>query len=156
MLTNNNCPLRSYCANDSLCHCSKISGGALVCHFSLFLNEIETKRLSQLMHLPLFYLSIIRFINACTDLLIPVLVRISEERYVRNISYTYNASLPYFRGPHLSYAILAVTPLLVFVPNSFQASQRCLYISSISWINQLRTFMDSLLKSQKTGNMLGL
>ena len=27
-------PLRSYCANDSLCQCSKISGGALVCHFS--------------------------------------------------------------------------------------------------------------------------
>ena len=112
-----------------------------------------------------FYLSIIKFINVSADLLIPV--KVYQFRVATNISYTwrpyYNASLLYFKGPHLPYGILAITALSVFVLSptlilllsTLRTFQRCFSFLPYRVQIILRIFLDSFQGCYKDGTEVG-
>ena len=112
-----------------------------------------------------FYLSIIKFINVSADLLIPV--KVYHFRVATNISYTwrpyYNASLPYFKGPHLPYGILAITalsvfflsPTLILLLSTLTTFQRCFSFLPYRVQIILRIFLDSFQGCYKDGTEVG-
>jgi len=64
-----------------------------------------------------FFLSNMKFLSVCYDMLAPV--RVYHYKNATFVNYTwrlyYDPSVPYFQGPHVAYALLAISVLTVFV-----------------------------------------
>ena len=109
------------------------------------------------------FLSNIKFLNICSDLLAPV--KVYYMPYGDTYGYVpfFDTTIPYFRHEHLPYAVSALLILLLFVllptlvllvyPLEF--SQKCLHKLPQQWQIFLHTFVDSFQGCYKDGTEPG-
>ena len=108
-----------------------------------------------------FLLSYVKILSVSVDLLVFTAVHELPDNKTHYRIY-YDASLEFFRGYHIPYALLAATlaivfimiPTLILILYPFQCFQKCLSYYRIQW-HFIRTFVDSFQGCYKDGTESG-
>ena len=106
-----------------------------------------------------FYLSNIKFLTVCFDLLVPVQVCDTSGNGSCKWAVFYDATVPYLSHVHLPYAVLAMfvlllfvmAPILILIFYPFALCQKYLVLIPQRWQLALHAFMDSIQGSYKDG-----
>ena len=109
-----------------------------------------------------FLLSYVKILSVSADLLVFTAVHELPDNKIHYRIY-YDASLEFFRGYHIPYALLAATlaivfimiPTLILILYPFQCFQKCLSYYRIQW-HFIRTFVDSFQGCYKDGTEPGI
>ena len=105
------------------------------------------------------FLSNVKFLNLCLDLLLPVQVCSIAMNGSCRWAVFYDPSINYFGRQHLPYAVLGLvtfflfvlTPVLFLILYSFSLCQKCLRVIPKRWRITLRIFVDSFQGCFKDG-----
>ena len=109
------------------------------------------------------FLSNIKLLNVCFDLLLPVYVCDTSNNSTCRWAVFYYATMPYFSHEHLPYAIpailvllmLVVGPVFILLLYPFSLCQKCLIMLPQRWKIMLYVFMDSFQGCYKDGTEPG-
>ena len=113
-----------------------------------------------------FFLSNMKFISVCFDILVPVQVhQFTDARFVNHTwRLYYDATIPYFEGSHFYYSMLAILafflfvllPVLILLLHPFRLCQQGINILLPGrWQVLLHTFVDSFQGCYKNGTEPG-
>ena len=109
------------------------------------------------------YLSNVKFLSVCFDLLIPVQICSSSKEIVCRWAVFYDPTVPYFSKQHISYALLALLSLTLFffapvflgITYSFKRCRKWLTQVPGRWQIALNVYMDSFQGCYKDGTEPG-
>ena len=109
------------------------------------------------------YLSHIKFLSVCYDLLSPVQVCDTANNTTCRWAVFYDASIPYFIKKHIFYAVPAIvvlvtlvwTPIVLLLLNSCSMWHKCLNVLPVQWKVSLHVIMDSFQGCYKDGTEPG-
>ena len=109
------------------------------------------------------YLSHIKFLSVCCDLLYPVHVCDTANNTTCRWAVFYDASIPYFSKKHIFYAVPAIvvlvtlvwTPIVLLLLNSCSMWHKCLNVLPVQWKVSLHVIMDSFQGCYKDGTEPG-
>ena len=109
------------------------------------------------------YLSHIKFLSVCYDLLSPVQVCDTANNTTCRWAVFYDASIPYFSKKHIFYAVPAIvvlvtlvwTPIVLLLLNSCRMWHKCLNVLPVQWKVSFYVIMDSFQGCYKDGTEPG-
>ena len=127
--------------------------------FSLFVSNWDIKTSTIDAFTTFFYLSNIKFLSVCFDLLVPVQVCDTSGNGSCKWAVFYDATVPYLSNIHIPYAVLAMfimlqfvtAPILILMFYPFSLCQKCLVLIPLRWQLALHVFVDSFQGCYKDG-----
>ena len=127
--------------------------------FSLFVSNWDVKTSTIDAFTTFFYLSNIKFLSVCFDLLVPVQVCDTSVNGSCKWAVFYDATVPYLSNEHIPYAVLAMfimlqfvmAPILILIIYPFALCQKCLSLIPRRWQLALHMFVDSFQGCYKDG-----
>ena len=127
--------------------------------FSLFVRNWDIKTSTIDAFATFIFLSNVKFLSVCFDLLVPVQVCDTSGNGSCKWAVFYDAMVPYLSHVHLPYAVLAmfvllllvIGPILILIIYPFLVCQKCLVLIPRRWQLALHAFVDSIQGSYKDG-----
>ena len=109
------------------------------------------------------YLSHIKFLSVCYDLLSPVQLCDTANNTTCRWAVLYDSSIPYFSKKHIFYAVPAIvvlvtlvwTPIVLLLLNSCSMWHKCLNVLPVQWKVSLHVIMDTFQGCYKDGTEPG-
>ena len=131
--------------------------------FSIFVTNWDIKTSTIDAFATFLYLSNVKFLSVCFDLLVPVQVCDTSGNGSCKWAVFYDATVPYLSHVHLPYAILAmfvlllfvIGPILILIIYPFLVCQKCLVLIPRRWQLALYVFVDSYQGCYKDGTEPG-